>query len=48
MPLGMEVGLGPGEIVLDGDLTPPRKGAQQLHFSAHVYYGQTASRLSYC
>jgi len=31
MPLGTEVGLGPGHIVLDGDLTPPpqKKGAQQ-------------------
>jgi len=29
MPLGREVGLGPGEIVLDGDLAPsPKKGAQ--------------------
>jgi len=23
MPLGMEVGLGPGDFVLDGDLAPP-------------------------
>jgi len=30
MPLGIEVGLGPGDIVLDGDPVPPRKGAQQL------------------
>jgi len=31
MPLGMEVGLGPGHIVLDGDPVPPppKKGAQQ-------------------
>jgi len=29
MPLGMEVGLDPGHIVLDGDLAPPLKGAQQ-------------------
>jgi len=29
MPLGMEVGLGPGNIVLDGDPAPPWKGAQQ-------------------
>jgi len=27
MPLGMEVGLGPGHIVLDGDTAPPKKGA---------------------
>jgi len=28
MPLGMEVGLGPGDILLDGDPAPPWKGAQ--------------------
>ena len=27
MPLGMEVGLGPGHIVLDGDPALPAKGA---------------------
>jgi len=28
MPLGTEVGLGPGDIVLDGDpVPPPKKGA---------------------
>ena len=26
MPLGMEVDLGPGDIVLDGDPSPPNKG----------------------
>ena len=31
MPLGMEVGLSPGDFVLDGDPAPPK-------FSAHVYY----------
>jgi len=25
MPLGMEVGLGPGDIVVDGDPAPPQK-----------------------
>ena len=29
MPLGMEIGLGPGDNVLDGDPAPSRKGAQQ-------------------
>jgi len=29
MPLGTEVGLSPGDIVLDGDPAPPWKGAQQ-------------------
>jgi len=40
IPLGMEVGLGPGQIVLDGD--PALQGAQQPHFSTHVYCSQTA------
>jgi len=43
MPLGMEVGLGPGHIVLDGDpATPPRKRGHSPQFSAHVCCGQTA------
>jgi len=29
MPLGTEVGLGPGHTVLDGDSAPSWKGAQQ-------------------
>jgi len=41
MALGMEVGLGPGHIVLDGDQASPKKG-HSPHFSAHVYCGQTA------
>jgi len=33
MPLGMEVGLGPGHIVLDGDpASPPPKGSGALNF----------------
>jgi len=36
MPLGMEVGLSPGDFLLDEDPAPPPK------FSAHVYCGQTA------
>ena len=38
MPLGTEVHLGPGHIVLDVDPAPPRKRYNSL-FSAHVYYG---------
>jgi len=35
MPLGSEVELGPGHIVLDGDPTPPHtKGNSSLQFSA--------------
>jgi len=32
MSLGMEVGLGPGDIVLDGNPAPPKK-AQQLRLT---------------
>jgi len=43
MPLSMEVGLGPGDFVLDGDPAPPSpKRGRSPQFSAHVYYGQTA------
>ena len=43
--LGMELGLRPGDFVLDGDPVPfPRKGAEPPHqFSAHFYCGQTAA-----
>jgi len=46
MPLGTEVGLCPGDFVLDGDPAPfPQKGggaSRSPQFSAHVYCGQTA------
>jgi len=43
MALGMQVGLGPGHIVLDGDPVPLSKnGSEPPKFSAHFYYGQTA------
>jgi len=41
MPLDIEVGLSPGDFVLDGDPVPPEKGGAPK-FSAHVYCGQTA------
>ena len=41
MPLGTKVGLGQGDIVLDGDPTPPKRG-HSVQFSAHVRCGQTA------
>jgi len=41
VPLGREVGLGLGDIVLDGGPAPPIKG-HTPHFSAHVYCGQPA------
>ena len=43
MSLGMEVGLGPGDFVLDGDpASPSPKGAEHPQFSAHFYCGQMA------
>jgi len=30
MPLGMEIGVGPGHIVLDGDPAPPKRGTAAL------------------
>ena len=44
MKLGLQVGLGPGHIVLDGDPAPPppQTGGTAPQFSAHVYCGQTA------
>jgi len=43
MVLGMEVGLSPGDFVLDASQPPPQKGAEPPpHFSAHVCCGQTA------
>jgi len=43
MPHGAEVGLGPGDFVLDGDVPPPpQKGGGVPNFLAHVYCGQTA------
>jgi len=51
MPLGTSVGLGPDNIVLDGDPAPPHeKGHRSTpHFSAHVCSGQMVAYLSnYC
>ena len=42
MPLGTEVGLGPGHIVLVGDPAPPPRKGTAPQFSAHIYCGQTA------
>jgi len=43
MSLGMELGLGPCDFVLDGDpVAPPQKGGGPPKFSAHVYCDQTA------
>jgi len=43
MPLGMEVGFGPGHTVLDGNPAPlPPKRGPSCQFLAHVCCGQTA------
>jgi len=45
LSLGMELGLGPGDFVLEGTpLSLPQKGggAEPPQLSAHVYCGQTA------
>ena len=44
IPLGREVGLGPGHTVLDGDPDLPKRG-RSPQFSAHVYCGQRAARI---
>ena len=41
MPLGMEVGLDPGDCVRWRPSSPPQKGGEAPKLSAHVYYGQT-------
>jgi len=50
MPLGMEVGLSPGDFVLDGDpaLPSPIMGAAPPQFSAHFYCGQTVASRAAC
>jgi len=42
MKLGMQVGLGPGHIVLDGDPAPPPPKGHSPQFSAHICCGQMA------
>ena len=42
MALGMEVGISPGDFVLDGDQPRfPKRGRSLTQFSARVYCGQT-------
>jgi len=42
MSLSMELGLGPGDFVLDGNPAPSSGGGRAPKFSVHVYCGQTA------
>jgi len=59
IPLRREVGLGQGDIVLDGDPASPnhghmllmgtlQKGGHSSQFSAYVYCGQTVAHINYC
>ena len=41
MPLGMEVGIGPGDFMFDGTQLPQKKGTSTDPILAHVYCGQT-------
>ena len=41
MPLGIKVGLSPGDFVLHEDPAPPPKKGAEPQFSAYVYCGQT-------
>ena len=45
MVLGMEVGLSPGDFVLDGDSVhfPQKERSPLPKFSAHFYCGETAA-----
>ena len=42
MKLGMQVGRGPGHIVLDWDLAPPPPKGHSPQFSPHICFGQMA------
>jgi len=42
MPLGMQVGLGPGDFMLGIQLPSPKRRKSPPQFSAHVYCGLTA------
>jgi len=43
MPLRIEVGLNPGDFVLDGDSAPSPEGGGAPQFSANVYCGHMAA-----
>jgi len=48
MPLGTEVGLGPGHIVLDEIPVPPRKGAHEPPKLGDVLDGELGPHLTQC
>jgi len=45
-PLGTNIDIGPGDIVLDGDPAPPKRGHSPPQFSAHICCDQTPERIS--
>ena len=45
MKLSMQVGFGPGHIVLDGDPAPPPPKGDTTHFSAYICCGQMAGSI---
>jgi len=45
MPLGTEEGLGPGDILLDGDPAPRQKGGTAAPSFRPMYCGQTAGSI---
>jgi len=47
-PLGTEVDLDPGHIVLDGDPAPPQKGQSSLPSYRCMSIVATVAHLSYC
>jgi len=48
MPLGTEVGLGPGDFVIDGDPAPSRKKAQPPPNFWPMSIVATVAHVSYC
>jgi len=49
MPLGTEVDLGPGYIVLDGDLAPsPKRGTAAISSFRPMSIVDTIAHLGYC
>jgi len=45
-PLGMEVGFGPGDVVLDGDSASPKRGKASSFRPMSIV--ATIAHLSYC
>ena len=43
MTFGMEVGLSPGDVMLDGDPVRPSQEGAEPQFLANAYCGQTAA-----